>query len=581
MKLELQKGSRSKVLAGLLIAMVVIFVGRLFQLQILDHAKYVAAAAAEQVKITDLPAQRGLIYGMNGTTPDPLALNQTVYTVFADPTTVVDDSKIISTIESVAGGSAEPNLQGLLNAKDSRYEILATDITLTQATKIKAANLNGIGFQAITQRVYPEGTLAAQVLGFVNNVGQGQYGVEQGLNKELSGTDGVLKAVTDVNDVPLTIGKDNIDKPAVDGKNVALTIDLNVQAEAEQALSDGLKKNHATNGSIIVINPQNGHVEAMANLPSYDPANFGQASDASDYNNPIVSSPYEPGSDMKTLTMAIGVDKGVVTPDTTYNNTGSMTIDGTNVSNGEGLGHLGTITMQTAMDFSLNSGFITVAELLGDGQNITLAARNTMYDYYYNHFHIGQLTGIQVSGEDPGTIISPNDPSGQGNAVRYSNMAFGQGIDATMLQMSAAFSSIVDGGLYYTPTVVAGTVDDNGNLTPASQVAAQRSVSQATADTVRNMTQVARASLFSSSDTPGFQIGGKTGTSQTLINGNYNNNQTIGTYLGYGGDDTPRYVIMVQVSGAGQTLEGGRDAEPIFAEMSNWMLNYLQLQPKG
>jgi len=112
-------------------------------------------------------------------------------------------------------------------------------------------------------------------------------------------------------------------------------------------------------------------------------------------------------------------------------------------------------------------------------------------------------------------------------------------------------------------------------------VAAQRSVSQSTADTVRNMTQVARASLFSASDTPGFEIGGKTGTSQTLINGNYNNNQTIGTYLGYGGDATPRYVIMVQVSGAGQTLEGGRDAEPIFANISNWMLNYLQLQPKG
>jgi cell division protein FtsI (penicillin-binding protein 3) len=581
MKLELLKGSRSKYLAAIVLGITTIFIIRLFYLQIIQSNYYQQQAANEQVKITDLPAQRGLIYGLSGTTPEPLALNQTVYTVFADPATVDDDSQIVKTIEADAGGNAEPHLAQLLTVPNSQYEVLATKVSLSQATKIKAADLNGVGFQAITQRVYPEGTLGAQVLGFVDNTGQGQYGVEQGLNSELSGTDGVLKAVTDVNDVPLTIGKDNIDKPAVDGKNVVLTIDLNVQAEAEQALAAGLKINHATNGSVIVINPQNGHVEAMANLPSYDPSNFGQASDASDYNNPIVSSPYEPGSDMKTLTMAIGVDKGVVTPATTYNNTGSMTIDGVNVSNGEGLGHIGVINLQTAMDFSLNSGFITVAELLGDGQNITPAARQTMYDYYYNHFHLGQLTGIQVANEAPGTIISPNDPSGQGNAVRYSNMAFGQGVDVTMLQMAAAFSSIANEGLYYTPTVVAGTVDDNGNFSAAPQVAAQRSVSQATADTVRGMTQIARASLFSASDTPGFETGGKTGTSQTLINGNYNNNQTIGTYLGYGGDATPRYVIMVQVSGAGQTLEGGRDAEPIFANISNWMLNYLQLQPKG
>jgi cell division protein FtsI/penicillin-binding protein 2 len=581
MKLELQKGSRSKLLAAFIISITAVFIVRLFYLQILQHNHYVQLAQAEQVKITDLPAQRGLIYGMSQGVPSPLVLNESVYTVFADPTTTGDDSKIISTIESIAGGNAQPNLQALLDAKDTRYQVLATKVTQTQAEKIKAADLSGIGFQEVSQRVYPEGALAAQVLGFVDDSGDGKYGVEQQLNSELSGTDGVLKAVTDVNDVPLTIGKDNIDKPAVNGKNVVLSIDLNVQSEVETALADGLKKNKATNGSVIVINPQNGQVEAMANLPTYDPANFGQASDASDYNNPVVSAPYEPGSDMKTLTMAIGVDKGVVTPATTYNNTGSMTIDGVNVSNGEGLGHTGIITMQTAMDFSLNSGFITVAELLGDGQNITPAARNIMYDYFYNHFHLGQLTGIQVANEYPGTVIAPNDPSGQGNAVRYSNMAFGQGIDATMLQMSSAFSALADNGVYHTPTVVAGTVDGNGTFTSAAATQGQQAVSAATANTVLGMTQVARATLFSSSDTPGFNIGGKTGTSQTLINGNYNNNQTIGTYLGYGGDTTPRYVIMVQVSGAGQTLEGGRDAEPIFAEISNWMLNYLQLQPKG
>jgi cell division protein FtsI (penicillin-binding protein 3) len=579
MNLELVKGSRSKILAIIILGMVVIFVIRLFYLQIIEHSHYVTVAAQEQVKRLTIPAQRGEIFALDGTTPIPMVLNQTVYTLFADPFTVSDESKVISVVEAVAGGNAQPDLKGLLDQKQSRYQVLAKQITNDQAQKIKSYGLAGIGFQAVSQRVYPEGTLAAQTLGFVNSDGVGQYGVEQGLNDELNGTNGLLQGVTDVSDVPLTLGNDNIDTPAKDGTNIVLTIDRNVQSKAEQALSDGLKRTGATNGSVLVMDPETGRVMAMANLPSFDPANFGDASDASDYNNPIVSSPYEPGSDMKTLTMAIGVDKGVVTPDSTYDNLGSIDVAGVNVSNGEGLGHTGTITLQTAMDFSLNTGFITVAERLGDGSNITLQARNTMYDYYYNHFHIGQLTGIQVAGESAGTIISPSDP--QGNAVRYSNMAFGQGVDATMLQMASAFSSITNGGQYYTPTVVAGTVDDSGNFTAAKPTAGQTAISKSTADTVRQMTVSARGTLFSSADLPGYQIGGKTGTSQTLINGNYNNNQTVATYLGFGGDSTPRYVIMVQVSGKDKTFEGGRDAEPIFTDISNWMLNYLKVQPKG
>ena len=579
MKLELQKGSRSRVLAGLVIGIMAVFVIRLFYLQVIQYGYYVTQANSEQIKRLTIPAKRGLIYAMDGSTPVQLVMNQTVYTVFADPTTTQDDNKIISVIEQVAGGNARPNLQALLALKDSRYQILATKVTRAQADKIKAEGLKGVGFQEETQRVYPEGSLAAQILGFVDYAGVGQYGVEGKLNSRLTGKDGLLQSVTDVSNVPLTIGRNNIDKPAVNGDNIVLSIDRNVQAHAEQALADGLKKIGATNGSVIVMNPQTGQVMAMANLPSYDPANFNQVQDAADFNNATISAPYEPGSDMKTLTMAVGIDKGVVTPASTYNNLGYMDIDGIHVSNGVGLGHLGNITLQTAMDFSLNSGFITVAERLGDGTNITLQARNTMYDYFYNKFKLGQLTGIQLSGESAGTIIPPTDP--QGNAVRYSNMAFGQGIDVTMLQMSAAFSAIVDGGQYHTPTIVDGVVDANGNYVPQALPPAQTAVSKSTADQVREMTHIARGTLFSYKDKPGYEIGGKTGTSQTLINGNYNNNQTVGTYLGYGGDSTPRYVIMVQVSGKNKTFEGGRDAEPIFTDISNWMLNYLNVQPKG
>jgi len=583
MKLELQKGSRSRILAGLLFAIVGVFIIRLFYLQIIQHDYYVKLADNEQIKSLDIPAKRGLIYALDGSTPVPLVLNQTVYTVFADPFTITDtaSSKIIDAIQQVAGGNARPNLAGLLSNKSSRYAVLATGITPTQADKLKADDFLGVGFQQQSQRVYPEGTLAAQTLGFVDYDGTGQYGVEGKLNDQLNGKDGLLKTVTDVSDVPLTIGDKNIDIPAVNGQNIVLTIDRNVQSHVEQALADGLKRSGALNGSAVVINPQTGQVMAMANLPTFDPANYSHTTDPADFNNPVVSAPYEPGSDIKTLTMAIGIDKGVVKPTDTYVNTGHINVDGIDISNANAALEDGTITFQTALTNSLNTGFVTVAERLGDGTSITLAARNTMYDYYYNKFKLGQLTGIEVSGEVPGTVIAPDDPSGQGNAVRYSNMAFGQGMDDTMIQVASAFSAIVDGGMYHKPTVVGGTVDPSGTYVQNQITPAVRAISQSAADQVREMTHVARTTAFGRVDTPGYEIGGKTGTSQTLINGNYNNNQTVGTYLGYGGSDSPRYVIMIQVSGKNETLQGARDALPIFTDISNWLITYLKLQPKG
>jgi cell division protein FtsI/penicillin-binding protein 2 len=579
MNLELQKGSRSKVLATILIVAMVVFIARLFYLQIVQHGYYVGLANQEQIKRLTIPAKRGLIYGLDGQTPVPLVMNQTVYTVFADPVMVKDDAKIIDTIRKIAGGNAQSDLQSLLDQKESRYQVLATRITRDQANKIKAENLSGIGFQEESQRVYPEGTLAAQTLGFVDFSGIGRYGVEGQLNAQLTGTDGLLQSVTDVSSVPLTIGTNNIDKPAVDGKNIVLTIDRNVQSHAEQALAAGLARTGATRGSVIVMDPQTGKVMAMANLPSYDPAKFNEVSDISVFNNPVVSAPYEPGSDVKTLTMATGIDKGVVTPDSTYNNTDHIQVDDRTISNAT-LGQTGEITFQHALNWSLNTGFVTIAERLGDGSSINRAARDTMYDYFYNRFHLGQLTGIEVSDESAGTIIPPTDPDG--NAVRYSNMAFGQGLDATMVQVASAFCSIVNGGKYYKPTVLAGTIDPSGNYIPNAVTKPSIQIQKSTADQVREMTHVARDTFYSSQDLPGYYVGGKTGTSQVIENGQYSNDETVGTYLGYGGSsDTTRYVIMVQVSGDHKLLAGNTDAMPIFTDISNWMLNYLEIQPKG
>ena len=579
MKLELQAGSRTRILATLVLLLMAVFAVRLFYLQIVQHDEYVARAEEEQVKRLTIPASRGLIYALDGEQPVQLVMNETVYTLFADPQVVTDKDKLIDEVRKVAGGTMLANARTQLDRKGSRYEVLARKLSLKQAELLKEKKLAGLGFQAVSQRVYPEGGLAAQTLGFVNGEGDGQYGIEGKLDERLKGKDGVLQSVTDVSNVPLTIGNNNIKKPAENGDNVVLSIDRNIQAYTEKALAEGLKRTGAKNGSVIVMNPQNGQVMAMANLPSYNPAEFNKVTDASHFNNAAVSIPYEAGSVVKMFTVAAGIDQGAIRPNSTYVNTDSIKVGDRTIGNAT-KGQTGTISMQTALDYSLNTGMVTILQRLGNG-NINKQARDTMYSYFRERFGLGRATGIEVEGEANGNVISPDAPGG--NAVQYATMSFGQGMNVTMVQVAAAFCSAINGGDYYRPTLIAGVMDDKKTkFTPAEgELVRSRVISKEASQQVKKMAHDARNRFYGKDDRKGFEVGGKTGTSQTLINGRYVDEQTIGTYLGYGGDDTPRYVIMVQVSGKDMNLQGNKDAMPIFTDISNWMIDYLKLQPKG
>ena len=570
--------SRTSILAWALILAFSAIIVRLFQLQIVDNAKYLALADAEQMKRFEIPAQRGLIYAMDGKTPTKLVMNESIYTVFADPQTIKDDDKseIISKIKEVAGGNVRDGFEALLDKKESRYQILATKLSRKQAEMIKEKDFTGIGFQETSQRVYPEGQLASQVLGFVNSEG-GQYGIEGSLNDELSGKDGQLKTVTDVSGVPLTIGTRDIDTPAEDGKNVVLSIDRNIQAQTEKILKAKLEASGAKDGSVIVMDPQTGKIMAMANYPTYNPSEYSKVQDGSVFSNGTTSSAYENGSVIKSLTMAMGIDTGVASASATYYNKDYVEIEDRTIKNAV-LGHTGTITFQTAMNYSLNTGMVEIASRLGGGQ-INKTARDTMYDYYHNRFGLGEKTGVEIY-EEKGTVISPEES--EGNAVRYSNMSFGQGMNTTMIQTASAFSSIINGGTLYKASVLNGEVDSDGNFKESSsEIRKDNVVKSTTSDQIREILVTARHSVGTNNDLAGYQVGGKTGTSQTIENGVYVDDQTVGSYLGFGGNSTPKFVIMVSASGAGQNLQGAQDAGPIFTELSNWMLTYLKIQPEG
>ena len=574
--------SRTGLLAIILLGAMAIFVVRLFPLQIIQHGEYVARAKSYQQRSFVMPATRGEIYMMDGKTAVPVVLNQTVYTMIADPQAVKSSEreKIVSSLREIAGGEMLENVEARLANEKSRYEVLARNLTRTQAEVLKKKDFSGILYQQGSVRSYPEGKLGAHVLGFVNAEGQGQYGVEGGLNERLKGTDGMLRSVTDVRNVPLTVGKDNIRVEPKSGENVVLTIDRNIQSFTEEALQAGVDKAGATEGSVLVMNPNTGQVLAMANYPTYDPAQYGKVQDPSIFMNPTTMGAAEQGSIIKTFLIATGLDKGAITPSSTYMNTDCIEVADRTMCNAlRGLG--GVTDIQGILTNSLNVGTITVGRRLGNGSQINLSARQAMYEYYHDKFGLGEKTGIELN-EDNGHIYTPD--TAEGNEVRYSTMTFGQGMTLTMIQVAAGFCSVVNGGQYFQPTVVDGVMDKTGVLTPSQHTSLRQTVSAEVSSQMREMLHVARSTTWlGREDRAGYMIGGKTGTSETVRDGAYTQSETEATYIGYGGVDHPEYVIMVRVAapGKGLNLEGGLHAGPIFTDVSNRMIDYMKLAPRN
>lgn len=574
MKILFAKHSRVRILSGILTVTVALIVVRLFQLQVIDHQKYRQLAYQEQVKKLTIPAHRGLIYALDHQTPAPLVMNETVYTMFVDPQVVKDDKVVLAVLVGLNQDLIIGNPAEKLTQKNTRYQVLARGLSRQQAEAIKAKKLTGIGFQAVSRRIYPEGALASQVLGFVNANG-GQYGVEGKLDKRLTGENGVLEAVTDISDVPLTVGEKYTNIPARNGDNLVLSIDRNIQSQVEKILKAGLEKVGADNGSALVMNPQTGQIMAMVNYPSYSVAEFNKVKDVALFNNATVDRPYEAGSVIKVFTVAMGINEGKITPQTVFYNQDTVKVGDRTIKNAY-KGKIGNITMQDALQYSLNTGMVNIISRLGGG-NIDRSARNIIYNYFHDRFRLGQKTNVELP-ETAGVIIPPTEV--EGNAVRYSNMSFGQGMDVTMVQVAAGFSAIINGGVYYQPTVLAGTVENGIFKAQAPKVIDGQVVKNTTSTQVRQMLTEARRLYYKNVDRAGYEIGGKTGTSEKIVDGKYVENQTIATYLGYGGTNRPEYVIMIRVDGKGKYLAGNTDAAPIFTDISNWLIDYLKLYPK-
>lgn len=555
---------RFDIFYGLLILILAIFVLRLFYIQIIKHDYYRAAALSGQLKEYNIPAERGIIEAHSGDGVVPIVLNEEVYTLFADPVYVKDKKAAAEALAKITGTDAREYQKKM--EVDTRYAVLAKRLDANKKQAIEALDFKGVGLRTESIRTYPQGSLAAQLLGFVDAEGVGKYGIEQALDDKLKGKTGELKAITDVRGVPLVSNQDNILRDPVAGERIRLTIDIGMQKKVEDLLAQHIPSVSAKSGSVVVLDPNNGDIKAMANFPTYNPADYSKVEDASLFTNPAVSSPLEVGSIMKTLTVAAGLNQGVIAPNGSFYDPAKFTVDNETIRNVEEDGGAQQRTIPDILRYSLNTGATYVLMQMGGGE-INQQARNTWYDYLTKHYFFGQKTGVEQGYEAPGIVPDPNQ--GFGLNIKYATTAFGQGFTVTPLQMAAAFAATINGGVYYQPHLV-----ENGQSVVKSREVVRPEISEE----LKKMHENSASKRYGFITRPGYRIGGKTGTAEIASQGGYKQDVFNGTFIGYVGGDKPSYVIMVRVDEPRiKGYAGSVAAAPLFGKVSNMLIDNFSI----
>lgn len=569
---------RIRLLYAILFLIIGVFVIQLFYVQIIKYGHYKAAALSDQLKQYSIPANRGEIEAHEGGAIVPLVLNQKLYTLYADPLYIKNAGSAGAQIAGIIGGDSN-HYASLMKTKDTQYVVLAKKISQTQSDKILALKNPGVGTQGIDYRVYPDGSLASQLLGFVNDDGTGNYGLEQALNSPLSGKPGQLKAITDANGVPLAASNNNIEVSPQNGDNIVTTLDLSMQAQLEKILSNEYQKTKSKGLSAIIIDPNSGAIKAMANYPTYDPSNYQNVSDPNLFENAAVTNAIEPGSSMKVLTTASALDQGVIQPDTSFYDPAHWIVDGFNITDIEEDGGARQQTIASILNLSLNTGATWMLMQMGGGQ-INTKARNAWYNYMTNHYHLGKPTGIE-QGYEPAAAVPPPQDNGAAIDLTYANTSFGQAIQITALQMAAADSAVLNGGTYYQPTLVDQTIKANGQTITNKPKALIKNVvspkvSQDMWGLMEYVVQQHYLSGFSYMNfSPNYMVGGKTGTAQIAQpGGGYYSDKFNGTYVGFVGGNKPQYVVVVyniQPGVAGYA--GSYGGQPVFGDIAHMLID--------
>ncbi|MEK7170784.1 MAG: penicillin-binding protein 2 [Patescibacteria group bacterium] len=541
-----------------------IMVFSLFQKQILEHLQYARASDAQSTNSSIIPAQRGRIFVKdNNKSLTGLAVSEWRYVLEASPNLIKNKQKFADALhQDYPKLPAAEILTAISNEK--AYAILAKDLTADEAAKIESQGYRGASLRPQIIRSYPEGeAIGAQLLGFVGADGEGKYGTEAFYDTVLRGTAGSQKSKQD------SLGRlINIlgNKDPLPGQDLVLSIDYNLQFVVETKLKDSIDKYKADSGSIIVMDPKTGAILALAGSPSFDPNNFSKLPGDEQYKflAPAASNAYEPGSAMKPIMMAVALDSGKVTPETTNVFGRSVTVLAKTITNAEGKVY-GKENMGQVLENSDNVAMTWISSLVG---------AKTQREYYVK-FGFGTKSGVDLIGESAGSLQEEKE----WNDLLRSTAAFGQGISVNLVQLATAYSVVANGGSLVTPHLAEKTLIGD-KATPIDYPSRGQVIKSETAKQVQLMLEgVVLNGHGKRAKVASVRVGGKTGTAQIPDpGGGYYPDRTIGTFAGMFPIDDPKFVMVVRLDNPKTVNFAESSAAPTFGEIAEWMANYYQLR---
>ena len=547
-------------LFAILAAWGVIVVARLVQVQLVRHDHYVARAQRQQERTLALNAVRGSIFDSRKRV---LAESVAAESIYADPQAIADKRAVAKKLADIIGTTPR-EIEAKLSA-DGSFAWIARQLPLETTREVRALNLPGIYFLEAHRRSYPRAMLAANVIGMVGVDGDGLAGIEHSFDRDIHGTPGKVTLLKDARKGMYLVGGEGANAPK-DGHHVVLTIDSVIQFIAERALQNAVTKYRAVGGSVIVMDPNDGAILAMASAPTFDPNHFADFPPVA-WRNRNLQDNYEPGSTFKIVTASAGLEERIVTPSQILDcGNGELTV--ANITIHEHDGHrYGLLSFEDVIVNSSNVGAARVGLALGDRR-------------FYNwirRFGFGERTGIPLPGEASGLLRRTE----KWTQVSPASISIGQEIGVTPLQVVRAVATVATGGLRVEPRIVERVMDDDGlTISEPARHAPVRVMSEKTAAVLNEILKnVVARGTGTQAALADHVVAGKTGTAQKAGRGGYSADRFVGSFAGYVPADRPRLAILVVIDEPRGEYYGGTVAAPAFREIAEATLRYLGVPP--
>lgn len=549
-------------------AIALLIAGRFFYLQIIQYNYFQTKSQNMSERKETILTNRGEIFmqDKNGRLFS-LAQNKDWFSVSAVPKEINEPEKISEELSAVLNIDKETLTKKLSDNKDP-YEMIKRRLTDEEAEKIKNLNYKGIYLERQYGRYYPNNELGSHLLGFLSikdNKVAGQYGLEEYLNKELSGEEGKEIVSKDAFGNWISIIDKKISSAPEPSYDLILTIDPNIQTKSEEELKNLIKERNAEGGTIIVMNPKDSAILAMTSFPNFDPNNYQNVKNIGVFLNPATQSVYEPGSAFKPITFAAALEEGVITPDTTYTDYGFVKFGSKIIKNYDE--HIyGESTMTKVLEYSINTGAIFAANKLSKEK----------FSEYVEKFGFNKKTGIELF-ETIGNIANLKTK----RDINYATASFGQGIAVTPIELITAISAIANNGKMSKPYLIKKMISSEGGEIEHQADEGNQIISSKTALTLITMLKsVVDNGAGAPAKIPGYSIAGKTGTAQIpdYKKGGYTN-EYIHSFVGFAPAINPKFSILIKLDKPQGARAASITVAPAFKDLGEYLLNYFEIPP--